>query len=401
MIQISPSLLLLSLWMLTVCRFSVAWIPTRATASTRKLTRAAPTALSMSKVYAPSRTVTYDDKKYRLCAAAAVLNSQGNLLVGERTSIKNAWQAPQGGVDGAWEENNHQEETIVQAASRELFEEMGLTVGEDVVLDSPDDCAQGIRYETTGTTNWLTKAGFSGQELHWVLYRCIDGRGDQDSNLICDLTGQNGEAPEFTQVAWRPISQVIEEMWPAKRGPYEALQSILEESQSTWSQHCQDVDFAGTWSRDNSLSQNLKAALQARGLPAEEAKQAAEGPYKQIWTAKESEWTVTTYSDDGVTPRRTLLYLLGEWEETYQGKATLFGDSQDDKPATLHRRTFYAPQGDTATVAHVTISKTPKGDTEESCRYRDGDFFVLKRTFWAKDNVDKGVVSTEFFRREA
>ena len=92
---------------------------------------------SNSKVYAPSRAVTYGEKKYRLCAAAAVVNSQGYLLVGERTSIANAWQAPQGGVDGAWEENNFQEETIVQAASRELFEEVGVQVGRQVVVVSP------------------------------------------------------------------------------------------------------------------------------------------------------------------------------------------------------------------------------------------------------------------------
>ena len=359
------------------------------------------------KVFLPSQSVTYGDKKYRLCAAAAVLNSEGHLLVGERVSIANAWQSPQGGVDAACDENNHQEETIVQAASRELYEEMGLIVGDHVVCEEngsdEKECRTGIRYDTSGTSNWLTKAGFSGQELHWVIFRCIDGRGDANPNFCCDLSGQNGEHAEFKNVAWRSIEQVLQDMWPAKRGPYEALQPLLEKSQTGWQKQCKKANLEGTWERDGTLSENLVPALEARGLSTDKAQESADAPYKQTWTSagKDGEWTVVTYADDGKTPRRTLLYSLGEWREEYCDKSTLFGDSPEAVPAILKRRTFYVPQrtSDNSTaVAHVTVTTTPKNDVEESRRYRDGKHFILKRTFWPKTYPRTGVVSTEVFR---
>ena len=374
------------------------------------------------KVFAPSRFVVDSDnhQKYRLCAAAAVLNSQGELLVGERTSIQNAWQAPQGGVDANAADG--QPETIQEAASRELYEEMGLQVGKHVVLlgGSDDETEEwqtrGLRYETSGTSNWLTKAGFVGQQLHWVFFQCVDGRGDADPRIMCDLAGQNGEAPEFTQVAWRDMDQVLEDMWPAKRGPYEALQKRLQSGEPTieWKQQCQNcrTDFAGYWTRDNSRNENLKEALLARGLSEEQAEAQARGPYRQHWQSVEPkndsidpEWQVITYADDNVTPRRTLIYPWGSWEETYEGQATLFGTSDPGTTHTLYRRTFYAPQpsnsNNSMVAAHVTMTKTPKGDLEESRRYRQGPYFVLKRTFWsaavAFKNGSEGVVSYEYF----
>ena len=163
--------------------------------------------------------------------------------------------------------------------------------------------------------------------------------------------------------------------------------------------------------------------LVERGLSKEEAKQQVTGPYRQHWeisdaaiTARSSqshpEWQVTTYADDTVTPRRTLVYHWGEWEERYQGKATLFGASEPGTTNTLLRRTFYAPQplskridkggkSPRYTAAHVTMTKTPKGDLEESRRYREGDYFVLKRTYWSdtmlKEKGSEGIVSYEYF----
>ena len=393
------------------------------------------------KQFAPSRFVEVNDdnhddltthKKYRLCAAAAVFNSQKEILVGERSTIAGAWQCPQGGVDAAWEENGHPEETVVQAATRELYEEMGLVLGQHVVLLSPDkeDLSHGIRYETSGTSNWLTRAGFSGQQLQWVLFRCMDGRGDAHPSVMCDVSGQKGESPEFSQVAWRPLSQVLDEMWPAKRGPYEALQQLLFETgvDKAWYDRCQSFasELTGIWSRDARQSQHLVPALVARGMDEAEAQATAEAPYRQEWIPKQDaehetdnhnpstmslpSWTVVTFADDGTTPRRTLHYPWGEWDETYHGASTLFGAASESKPALLKRRTFYAPTviGDNSAeivVAHVTVSQTPNGDTEEARRYRLGDNqLILQRTYWPKDTTTptstEGVVSLEVFRRD-
>lgn len=171
-----------------------------------------------SKVYPPSRYKMADGKKWRLCAAAAVLNSQNYLLVGERVSVKDSWQAPQGGVDEG--------ETITEAAIRELYEEMGLVLDEHVVLlcnDAQSEEGNGYRYETTGTKSWLTKLGYAGQELHWVLFRSIDDILDKDPDKVCDLEGKNGEHAEFSNVKWSPVETVIGEVWEKKKDLYMAL----------------------------------------------------------------------------------------------------------------------------------------------------------------------------------
>ena len=64
--------------------------------------------------------------KWRLCAAAAVFNSEGNVLVGERLGKKGAWQLPQGGVD--------LDESVVDAAAREAYEEVHHAAGKSLHL---------------------------------------------------------------------------------------------------------------------------------------------------------------------------------------------------------------------------------------------------------------------------
>ncbi|WP_411828148.1 NUDIX domain-containing protein [Luteolibacter sp. AS25] len=55
---------------------------------------------------------------YRSNVAALMLNSQGDLLVCERSTVPGSWQFPQGGVDLG--------ESLKQALYREVLEEIGL-----------------------------------------------------------------------------------------------------------------------------------------------------------------------------------------------------------------------------------------------------------------------------------
>ena len=170
--------------------------------------------------FAPSQySMTPDGRKWRKCAAACVVNSAGDVLVGERLKISGAWGAPQGGMD----DRGQQSETVMQAASREAFEECGLRCGEHIQpVAAQEDESLAVRYEAGG---WLKEAGFAGQQLHWALFFVVDPTLDRDCASVCDLSGQNGEAPEFARVRWQPLDEVIANMWPAKRGPYQALQT--------------------------------------------------------------------------------------------------------------------------------------------------------------------------------
>lgn len=90
--------------------------------------------------WAPSVVITSEDgRRWRQCAGAAIVNSQGELLVGERIKIKGAWNCPQGGVDVSGE-------SVVAAAAREAEEEVGLVSGVHIAPLATMG-ASGVRYE--------------------------------------------------------------------------------------------------------------------------------------------------------------------------------------------------------------------------------------------------------------
>ena len=102
-----------------------------------------------------------------------------------------------------------------------------------------------------------------------------------------------------------------------------------------------------------------------------------------------------TYDIDGETPRRELLYPLGDFEEVYEGESTLFGGTDG---GVVKRSCFYLVEKDadeSNPIAHVTVSETPRG-REESLRYMKNGELILRRTFWHSWRSDK-VVSTEVF----
>uniref|UniRef100_A0A7S2EIG7 Nudix hydrolase domain-containing protein n=1 Tax=Trieres chinensis TaxID=1514140 RepID=A0A7S2EIG7_TRICV len=198
-----------------------------------------------AKLFPPSRCVVDESGgKWRLCAAAAVLSSASSplrLLLGERITQPGSWQCPQGGVDDVDPASDianrrTRSETVMEAAGRELYEEMGLVVGQHVE-PVPELCGTGdygeggvmpVRYPTAGTGSWLEKNGYAGQELRWAVFRCIDDDLMEDPSNVCDLGGK-GEGPEFIDVKWEDLDKSIEGVWEKKRGPYKALGKFLRE----------------------------------------------------------------------------------------------------------------------------------------------------------------------------
>ena len=202
------------------------------------------------KRFPPSRVVIDPEtnEKWRLCVAAAVLRpSDSALLIGERFGVPGSWQCPQGGVDDKdpesdYEERRRKAETLRQAAARELYEEMGLQLGEHVEYlhgdqdDISDEANVGpkpYRYTTKGTGSWLEQQGFAGQELHWVLFECISAECARNPSNVCDLSGLNGERQEFTQVKWLDVQSVVDtcNVWENKRAPYVSLAQFLEKGE--------------------------------------------------------------------------------------------------------------------------------------------------------------------------
>lgn len=352
--------------------------------------------------HSPSQFVIDDElQKWRLCAGVAVLNSKNEILVGERLGKAGSWQAPQGGVDAARDESG-KDETVAEAAIRELYEEVGLENGRHVILE--DLCtSSGVssslkcRYTTAGTGSWLEQEGFSGQELHWTLFRCSDAKLERDPSLVCCLTGLNDEPQEFSAVRWATIDWVVEHIWKPKAGPYEVLQKGLP-SKKQWDGQCAAIDFSGRWCRDNDRSIDVVEGLVSRGLSVEDAREKAAQPYVQSWQRlefeKDREWIVSTFGKDGSTLRRETVYPIGDFEEEYEGTSTIFGDGGVVKRSCLY---LAEPDADLK-IAHVTVSETPLG-FEESRRYLKSGDLILRRTFFTSLKEQKGAVSTEVFKR--
>jgi putative (di)nucleoside polyphosphate hydrolase len=117
------------------------------------------------------------EPKFRANVAAILRNSEGKILICERIHIRNGWQFPQGGVDDG--------ETLEQALTRELWEEIGIDPDDFRVVEMRG----GYRYLFPGGR----KKGFEGKEQTYFL---------------CDFLGQDSkinvqtENPEFRTWKW-------------------------------------------------------------------------------------------------------------------------------------------------------------------------------------------------------
>jgi putative (di)nucleoside polyphosphate hydrolase len=134
---------------------------------------------------------------YRRSIVAVITNDRGELLVGERSKIKGAWQFPQGGIEA--------EESPSEALLRELGEEIGCS--KVIVLRQLKD---EITYEFPDDLDSSIKARFCGQTQIWFLAKFQPGH-------TYDLTKAD---QEFTSLKWAKAEEILEGVVPWKKESY-------------------------------------------------------------------------------------------------------------------------------------------------------------------------------------
>ncbi|WP_097355860.1 RNA pyrophosphohydrolase [Candidatus Enterovibrio escicola] len=135
-----------------------------------------------------------DRDGYRSNVGIVICNNHGQVLWARRFG-QNSWQFPQGGIDEG--------ETSEQAMFRELYEEVGLSNNDVLVLATS---RHWLRYKLPKRfIRWDSKPVCIGQKQKWFLLK-----------LECDdskVNMERGDTPEFDSWRWvsywYPIRQVV------------------------------------------------------------------------------------------------------------------------------------------------------------------------------------------------
>lgn len=139
---------------------------------------------------------------YRPNAAVIIWDGNDRVLLCERADQPGAVQNVQGGIDPG--------ETPLEAARRELWEEVGLSEGTyEIVASLPDpiryDWPEEVRARVAANTP--ESAHFIGQEQWFFLARV---RPDATFDLALHIQ-------EFSRVAWGSPRELVDNAWSYKR----------------------------------------------------------------------------------------------------------------------------------------------------------------------------------------
>ena len=142
---------------------------------------------------------------YRSNVGIMLINDDGHVFVGQRLdNNQNAWQMPQGGIDG--------DEDPQSAAYRELLEETGIEQenvkflaksSKWLLYDLPEDLIPKL---------WDGK--YRGQKQKWFLFKFLGT--NRDINI-------STEHPEFSNWKWIPKENLLEEIVSFKKSVYESV----------------------------------------------------------------------------------------------------------------------------------------------------------------------------------
>jgi putative (di)nucleoside polyphosphate hydrolase len=155
---------------------------------------------------------SYESLPYRPCAGIMLLNRDGLVFIGRRSSgpehidATHGWQMPQGGID--------EDEDPYQAALRELYEETNIRSVQKLG-EIADWLAYDIPREIIGEA-WGGK--YRGQKQKWYALRFTG----EDSEI--DISNPAGtHDPEFIAWRWVAMGKLAELVVPFKQKTYERV----------------------------------------------------------------------------------------------------------------------------------------------------------------------------------
>mmetsp|Transcript_32440 Transcript_32440/g.87092 ORF Transcript_32440/g.87092 Transcript_32440/m.87092 type:complete len:459 (-) Transcript_32440:138-1514(-) len=139
-------------------------------------------------------------RRHRRCAVSVVFNSRGEVLLGESIDRVGSWQMPEGVLD--------RNETLPEAATRQLHEEVGLSTAEGLLFVEELPENQCCCHQAGG---WLTVLVFS---LFFL-------PGAEDTATLTSL----GERVEFSSFRWVPLAEAVDGVLAPKKPAYQYLLS--------------------------------------------------------------------------------------------------------------------------------------------------------------------------------
>ena len=135
-----------------------------------------------------------EESNYRLNVGLIIVNNYGKVLICKRKN-SNQWQFPQGGIDKG--------ESPIEAAKREIFEEVGIKPSKIKVLGKIKDW---VKYEIPKelAKKSFKNKGIVGQKQKWFIFKI------KSEACISFVNDPDNEFDDFAWVSyWRPIALII------------------------------------------------------------------------------------------------------------------------------------------------------------------------------------------------
>jgi putative (di)nucleoside polyphosphate hydrolase len=135
-----------------------------------------------------------EESNYRLNVGLIIVNTYGKVLICKRKN-SNQWQFPQGGIDEG--------ESPIEAAKREIFEEVGIKPSKIKVLGKIKDW---VKYEIPKelAKKSFKKKGIVGQKQKWFIFKV------KSEACISFVNDPDNEFDDFAWVSyWHPITLIV------------------------------------------------------------------------------------------------------------------------------------------------------------------------------------------------